>query len=89
MRNNSAYAESGVRLIGNVWLGFYEQYFVGNQAQAYAAAGGFATDGPNVYLDRCLIAGNQANLNGGTANAGEFLCMGWFVCIFLPMHFYR
>ena len=60
---------------GNVWGGVYNSIIAGNQAQAYAAGGG-ATNGTNLYMDFCLIAGNQANLNGGTNNAGGIALWG-------------
>ena len=71
VKDNSGYAYVGLRLNGNVQAGIYDSRFVGNQAQAYAAAGGFST-GSYADLNYCLVAGNQANLNGGTANAGGF-----------------
>ena len=71
VKDNSGYAYVGLRLNGNVQAGIYDSRFVGNQAQAYAAAGGFST-GSYADLNHCLVAGNQANLNGGTANAGGF-----------------
>ena len=71
VKDNSGYAYVGLRLNGNVQAGIFDSRFVGNQAQAYAAAGGFST-GSYADLNYCLVAGNQANLNGGTANAGGF-----------------
>ena len=68
---NSGYAYVGLRLNGNIEAYIYDSRFVGNQAQAYAAAGGFS-NGSYASLDYCLIAHNQANLGGGTANSGGF-----------------
>ena len=45
-------------------------FFVGNQAQAYAGAGGAGSDGATAYVDYTLIALNQSNLNGGAHNSG-------------------
>ena len=40
VRNNSAYAFGGIRFKGNIQINVDQSYFVGNLAQAYAAAGG-------------------------------------------------
>ena len=60
---------TGLRINGNVNAGVYESSIVGNEAQQYAAGGGFS-NGSSVYFDRTLVAQNRANLSGGNYNSG-------------------
>ena len=62
---------TGLRVNGNVFASIYQSAFIGNTAQAYAAAGGFST-GSNVYVDFSLIAFNHANLLNENFNSGGF-----------------
>ena len=71
MRNNSANAFGGIRLKGNIQVNVDQSYFIGNLAQAYAAAGGI-DEGAYGEFNYCTIVNNEANLNGGTGTSGGF-----------------
>lgn len=62
---------SGLRINGSVNATVYESSIVGNEAQKYAAGGGFS-NGSSVYFERTLIAQNRANLADGNYNSGGF-----------------
>ena len=70
-RNNSANAFGGIRLKGNIQVNVDQSYFIGNLAQAYAAAGGI-DEGAYGEFNYCTVANNEANLNNGTNNSGGF-----------------
>jgi len=70
-KQNAANNYAGLRVNGAVYAGIYKNDFAGNEAQTYAAAGGFSGES-SVYVDYSLIAHNHANLNGGNANSGGF-----------------
>ena len=55
---------TGLVIRGNVNASVYESSIVGNEAQKYAAGGGFS-NGSSVYFERTLISQNRANLSDG------------------------